>query len=354
MTKTEHTDIDSLAAKVGSFIDGMGLIEPNGSILVGVSGGADSVALLSILRELAPRDGRGYHITAAHLNHCLRDSADADGAFVEQLTEKWEIPLICERRDVAGRMKRTGEGIEEAARKIRYEFLAESAQRVGASSIAVGHHSDDNVETILHRIVRGTHLRGLAGIRPARKMEGMDAMLVRPLLDCSRGDIEDYCKRNNLSWRTDPSNSDTAFSRNFIRHDLLKLLRERMNPQADQAILRLSAAAAEAEEYLSLQAESILRRATFSKLSGPSGSFVLNRRVLVRHHTVIRTCVLRLALERLGVPMRTVGAEKLCTLDQLLRGEGPSAVSLPGGFSARREQKTVTIAKNQSTNPQEP
>lgn len=359
----KHRDPDCLIRSVATFIDEQSLIAPGAAVVVGVSGGADSVALLAILVELAARAEQGYALTAAHLHHGLRESADADEAFVRELADRWRIPLISERWDVSARAEAAGEGLEAAGRRLRYEFLTEVSARVGAACVAVGHHADDNVETVLHRIIRGTHLHGLAGIRPARRLAGSQVMLVRPLLRARRAEIERYCRRAGIAWRTDPTNAEVRFRRNFIRHELLVLLRDRLNPRADEAILRLAEAAADADAYLTAQAEELLNSAKAGGNStdqaegptgrkhGPPGPLLLDCDLLGSQPPVIQTCAMRIALERIGVPMRTVDAAKLSELAGLLVADGQQTVPLPGGYLARRRGGNLAIEPPQPNRP---
>ena len=179
---TEPRQNNCLTESVARFIDARRLIEPAGGVVVAVSGGCDSVALLAVLRELADRPGCKWQLTVAHLNHGLRKEADADAEFVAELADKWHMACVVERVDVAAEARRTGRGIEEAGRSLRYDFLSATAAKLAAACVAVGHHADDNVETVLSRILRGTHLRGLAGMPAIRKLQGCDIMLIRPLL----------------------------------------------------------------------------------------------------------------------------------------------------------------------------
>ena len=340
--QAKHREADGLVRSVATFIDEQSLIAPRAGVVVGVSGGADSVALLAILRELAADAARGYSLTAAHLHHGLRDSADADEAFVKELADRWRIPLVSERRDVSAGAESAGEGIEAAGRRLRYEFLGEVAAGAGAACVAVGHHADDNVETVLHRLIRGTHLHGLAGIRPSRRLGASDVMLVRPLLRVRRAEIERYCRQADIAWRTDPTNAEVRFRRNFIRHELLGLLRERLNPRADEAILRLAEAAADADAYLTAQANKVLDVAG-EPADGAPGALSLDCGLLGSQPHVIQTCAMRIALEAIGVPMRTVDAEKLNELAELLAGADRQAVPLPGGYLARRRGDNLIL-----------
>jgi len=199
-------------------------------ITVALSGGADSVCLLHILLQL--KDKLGITLYAAHLNHCIRgEEADRDEAFVKSVCEKWNIPLFCERTDVPLFAQKEKLSLELAARQIRYEFL----ERVrGNGVIATAHNADDNLETIIFNLTRGTALKGLCGIPAVRDK------IVRPLLFCTRQQIEEYCSENNLHFVTDSTNLSDDYTRNKIRHNVVPILKT-LNPAIEDAVARTAA-----------------------------------------------------------------------------------------------------------------
>jgi len=217
------------------------------TVLVAVSGGGDSVALLCGLAALRlPGEGR---LIAAHVNHKLRGvDSDADQAFVEQLC--WQLDLPCEVATAAvdptagGR----GRGIEDLARKARYTELEEIAGRVGARFVITAHTADDQAETILHRILRGTGLRGLSGMSRTRRLG--PATLLRPLLGMGRAELAAYLSDRQQPFRTDSSNCEVRFTRNRIRKELLPLLAAQYNPTVVKALLRLGDLAGESQTLI--------------------------------------------------------------------------------------------------------
>jgi len=235
------------------------------AVVVGVSGGPDSLCLLHLLLRLQKEYGLQVH--AAHLNHRLRGAeAEADADYVAQLSEEWGLPVHIEAQDVAALAAQRRLAIEEAARQARYAFLARTALRVGARKIAVGHNADDQVETVLMHWLRGSGMAGLRGMQfrsrlgalrlrgehlenasAARKLQ-----LIRPLLEIRRADIEAYCTANNLEPRFDHSNLDTTYYRNRLRHELLPYL-ETFNPCIKEVILRSSSVLAADYDYLRQQ-----------------------------------------------------------------------------------------------------
>ncbi|MBI1320633.1 MAG: tRNA lysidine(34) synthetase TilS [Candidatus Hydrogenedens sp.] len=202
-------------------------------VLVACSGGADSVGLLHALVAL------GYSVQAAHFNHQTRaGGSDADEAFVRDLCAALGVPLHVDTADVGAEARTCGESFEVCARRLRYAFLERCAVEIGCAVIATGHHADDQAETVLFRLLRGTGVSGLAGIPPVRLLG--DCRVVRPLLDCHRADIESWLKAQGHAWQEDESNADPRFLRNRIRHRLLPLLRAEYNPAIDAALIRLA------------------------------------------------------------------------------------------------------------------
>ena len=229
---------DRFVSHVQTWLERHRLLLPDARWVVGVSGGPDSTVLLRVMLALKEHENLGWSIQAAHLNHGLRGSdADADAAFVERLADRLGVAAHSARIDIAGQ----GGASEEAARRERYAFLERIAVQTGSAYIAVGHHADDNAETILHRICRGTGLRGLAGmpgIRPVRP--GSAVQLVRPLLSQRRAEIEQLCDINEWETRVDSSNLTGQFMRGRIRNSILPALRESINPNVSEALLRLA------------------------------------------------------------------------------------------------------------------
>lgn len=330
-------------ATVEKSIDAWELIPRRAGVLVAVSGGADSVALLAALRELAGRGGRQWRLGVAHLHHGLRASADGDEAFVVDLSGRWGLPCVTDRCDVPGEAARRGRGVEETARMLRYEFLREAAERTGATCVAVGHHADDNVETVLHRMMRGTHLRGLSGMPSTRTLGGSPVRLVRPLLGCRRADVEVFCRVCRLEWRHDETNDNRHYRRNFIRHGLLPLLRREF-PGVDEALLRLATTAGRAEARLAGEGGQALAEALREE---SPGRVAMDAAAMERCDAVIRVYALREACERAGVPQRSMTAERLDELGALAEGV-LRTVALPGGFVARRWGGTIVVAVEDS------
>ena len=225
-------------------------------VMVGVSGGADSVALMHALRQLRTDNALGS-VLVAHFDHNLRPDSAEDGEFVAKLARQagWEFITARAQTDPDG-----PDASEAAAREQRYAFFRSAADRVGARYLALAHTKNDNIETILHRILRGTGLRGLAGIARTRRLSEMTT-IVRPLLDVSRQDVLAFLKSIEQDFRTDPTNQSLAYTRNRIRHELLPHLREHYNQNVGEGLLRLAEHAADGHRALADSASELLEEA---------------------------------------------------------------------------------------------
>ena len=205
------------------------LLPREGLVLCAVSGGADSVYLLARLQE------RGYRVAAAHYNHGLRGAeSDRDEAFVRDLCREWGAPFYAEKGDVAALAAREHMGVEQAARQARYDFLERTADALDAAVIATAHTADDNAETVLLHLARGTGLKGLGGIPPRR------GRIVRPMLDVTRAQVEGYLRAHGIPWMEDSTNGSDDYARNRVRHGAVPVL-ETVNPAFARAVGRMTA-----------------------------------------------------------------------------------------------------------------
>ncbi len=255
----------SLSEKVCAFTAEKALFSAPSTVVVGVSGGADSMALLHLLHTWRNGDVR---VVAVHIHHGLRgEEADRDEALVREFCAQNRIAYVCERvqvREVANEM---GVGEEEAGRRVRYEVFEHVRVAENADVIATAHTADDNAETVLMHILRGSGVGGLCGI-PAKR-----GYIVRPLLDCTRADIEAYCAENGIPYIVDSTNNDRSYTRNRVRHQLLPLMRE-MNPSVASALARLRASAAQDEAYFVERARHALSDARCEDGSFLRASFI--------------------------------------------------------------------------------
>lgn len=236
LMNTAQEVLVSFLQRVGETMHRHRMVRRGERILVAVSGGADSVAMLDALVRLAPEEGFG--LVVAHFNHGLRGAeADADEAHVAALARHYGLEFTAGRGDVAAAARLEGRGLEAAARKLRHDFLRAAASQHGCGIIALGHTASDRVETFLLHLLRGTGLAGLQGMRPVRRP------FIRPLIALWRAQVEEYCRAAGLQWRTDATNRDARrFLRNKIRHELLPTLEREYGPGVAEAILRCAEA----------------------------------------------------------------------------------------------------------------
>ncbi|SCI27644.1 tRNA(Ile)-lysidine synthase [uncultured Clostridium sp.] len=237
--------------KVLSFMKKNHMTDRGDSVLAAVSGGADSVCLLWLLHEMAAE--LGIKVFAFHMNHGIRGAeADRDEQFVMELCERLNIPLTVAHEKVEEYAAERGLSGEEAGRILRYHHLGETAEKYQCAKIAVAHHEDDDAETVLLNLFRGSGLAGLSGIRPVREN------IIRPLLCVSRKEIEGYLNEQELSWCEDSTNKENDYTRNKIRNELLPWVTENINSRAAEHILAVSEFAAQADAYFEMEAERIL------------------------------------------------------------------------------------------------
>lgn len=306
-------------------------------VLVGVSGGADSVALLCGLAEL--RSEFGYHLTVAHLDHMLRGGASAaDAVWVQALSDRWDVPCIREEFDVQAQHRDTKQTLEEAARQARYDFFQRAASEQHCTELAVAHTADDQAETVLHHILRGTGLAGLRGI-PAERRLTPELRLIRPLLEIRRSEIESWLAERSQDFRHDETNCDPAFTRNRLRHRLLPLLEAEFNPQLIPALLRLGQQAGETEDVLTHFAELHLQSAL--RESSSERCRLDCEALAMKPLAFRRVCLIQLWRQHAWPRQRmTFGHwNQLAELIEKRRG----ALSLPHGLSARRQQDGLTV-----------
>src|SRR5262245_11821346 len=229
------------------------------SIVAAVSGGADSVALLDALARFQRSAGQPGSIIVAHLNHQLRgEESDEDEAFVRDLADRLRLPVFTERIAVAERAKEEKENLEAVARRLRYEFLLRVAEARGAKIVFTAHTLDDQAETILMRLIRGSGAEGLRGVHQVVVLNET-VKLVRPMLQITRAEVIEHCDHYNLAYRSDSSNFSRDFTRNRIRLELLPVM-ETFNPRVKQSLARASESGARDEDYLRAVAVEILAR----------------------------------------------------------------------------------------------
>ncbi|MCK6456075.1 MAG: tRNA lysidine(34) synthetase TilS [Phycisphaerae bacterium] len=310
-------------------------------IVLAVSGGPDSVAMLSAIDAFNRRAEAGWRLSVAHLNHGLRGAeSDADAEFVIAIAAQRGLPCDVERLP----RRSSSHTAEDAVRRARYAFLERCARRRRATWVVVAHHADDHAETVLHRLIRGTGLRGLLGIPRVRPIAPRSRVrLVRPMLALTRTEIREYVSARRLRVREDSTNARTDVTRNFIRHRLLPLLRDELNPRSVEALRRLSEQAAWAHEFIDEVATEALRRLM---RASRRGSIVFDADGLARRPRIIRAHVVLLALQRLRAPEQKLRFEHLRAVGELAAaGRAGKRVELPGGYVATRHGDEVRITR---------
>lgn len=312
-------------------------------ILIGVSGGADSVALLRFF--CAWRENFGLKLFAAHANHQLRgEESDRDEVFVRKLCASLDVPFVCERLII----QRTADGLEADARRARYDFLTRAAETIGCRFLALAHHRDDQAETILYRILRGTGPAGLAGITKLRRLTEA-VTLVRPLLTFTRAEILDYLAAIGQKFRTDSSNFSVRLARNRLRLELLPQLRQDFNPVLDAALVRLGALAGETCRFVEAQAQRLADLCVTPFGNGlriqPNLPEVLQFTEFLptESRRFLWTELFRLLWRKNGLPQQNMGQEEWSQLAQMAMNEEESARVFPGKVRVRREEGEIWI-----------
>ena len=334
----------SLQQRVLDGIRRHALLRDGGRVVVGLSGGADSVALLCLLREIE-RDGALTVAGAAHLNHQLRGAeADADEAFCGALAARIGVPFVAERIDVTALARAQKRSIEDAARTARHAFFARAAAALGADAIAVAHTRDDQAETFLLRLIRGAGTRGLAAIQPRA------GRVIRPLLDIERDALRAYRAAHGETFREDSTNADVAIARNRIRHEVIPFLRSHFSPGITDVLAREAALARQDEEFLAAEAIKLASRIVLSDVTlsvergGGPPRLILDVAGLRDAPRALASRVAQAALERLA-GARSIHFDHIERLLSLAEAGGPGAVSLPGQ-NAVRTGAVITLRRS--------
>jgi hypoxanthine phosphoribosyltransferase len=320
------------------------LLPRGGAVVCAFSGGADSTALLRALLDLAPE--LGLAVTAAHLDHALRDGSADDAAWARERAESWNVPFATERVDWATRGGFPESNREARARDERYAFLHRVASAHGAT-IAVGHHATDRIESLLVQLLRGAGPRGLSLPR-ARREDGV----IRPLFDCSAEAVRAFLRERDIDWREDPTNTDGSNLRGRLRNGVLPLLR-RENPELERAAARTADLLAAVDDHLRAEADALLTAWTredgaAAASTTPSGEMTLDRPSGRPYDPVVLATVLRSALRRIGGNPAEIGFESIDRCVRAWRDGDRCTVDVPGGFRVSVEADTVRIAPRAS------
>ena len=330
----------NLPQKVHAYCQRHGLLKAGDRVGVAVSGGADSIALLRLLLDL--RKEMGLVASVVHFNHKLRGAdAEADEDFVANLARKFELEFHCGAGDVAALNAAKGDGIEAAARTMRYQFFRELLSNGNLDRIATAHTLDDQAETVLLRIARGAGTRGLAGIYPQLSVPGSrfsETAIVRPLLSVRRKDLESYLNEIGQTWREDKSNRDLRFARNRVRHGVLPRLERALNPSVRESLAEAAEIARAEEDYWQAQVGKLLPEiwdAAQNKLKITQ----LEQLPLATQRRIVRA-----AAESLELRLEFAHVEEILAV---VRGMERSA-NLPSGWRVERSKTSVVFCPKQS------
>lgn len=315
------------------------LIVRGESVLVAVSGGPDSVALLHLLAERAA--AWQLCLGIAHLDHGLREESARDADFIRQLAGNLALPLHTERVQVRDLQRRWHLSIEAAGRKARYQFFQETADRHGFNKVALAHHADDNAETLLLNLLRGSGRLGLGGIPPMR-----EGCFIRPLIRADRADVLDYLRRRNLPALADPSNRDNDFLRNRIRNQLIPLLEREYQPGVRAVLHRSAEALRDEEEWIETQIQPLYEQAV---VACPPGQLILDAGALRGLASAIQRRVVRAGLRFVKGDLRRIAFVHIEGILALVNRPGNGGpLHLPGGLRVQRRGTTLTIGPGDS------
>lgn len=316
------------------------------TVLLAVSGGADSVALACAMKTA--HSGGSGRLCAAHLNHQLRGSeSEADEAFVVELCRKLDIPCEVGRLPAGELAQSSPDGLEAAARKARYGFFRSTAEALGARYLVTAHTADDQAETILHRVVRGTGIAGLSGMARARRL-GPAVTLIRPFLGLRRAELLDYLRELQQPYRSDSSNDDVRFTRNLIRHRVLPQLAKQLNPGVVDALLRLGQLAGEVDGVVSHLVDDLAARCISTDAHGgveiELAALADEPRYMVRQ-------LLLFAWRQQGWPLQSMGLaqwERLAEMTREPPDNRPTPVrrqTLPGAVDAEVRDGVLRLVR---------
>lgn len=319
--------------KVLEYIDKWQMFSYGDRIVVGLSGGADSVCLFLLLCHL--KQEFNIELFNVHVHHGLRgEEADRDCSYARELSERFEVPFICVRSDVAGVAKTRGLSLEEAGRLVRYQAFEEERKRLSAQKIAVAHHGDDQVETVLYNLLRGSGLKGLCGMRPVR------GFIIRPLLCAEKREILAYLEEKGISYCQDSTNASSDYVRNRLRLEIIPSVKERINQGAAPHIRMASETAAAADDYFEAAAKRLLDRHGIAEEENGVGISV---KALTAKEPIIRQYVIRRMIALTLHSLKNVSAVHVEAVQALLLKQVGRRVQLPGGVFALRTYDELWI-----------
>ena len=317
----------NIEERVFSYIEKYNMIEAGSQVIVGISGGGDSVCLLFLLSRYQKR--RPFHLLGIHVNHGIRgQEALRDQEYAKKLCERLGVPFTVYTYSVPAIAQQEKRSLEEAGRMVRRRAFEEKAASLGKKAvIALAHHENDNAETVLHNLIRGTKAAGMGGIRPIQEI-GEGVAYIRPLLKVTREEIETYLRQQQISWMTDSTNQELEYTRNRIRHRIIPEM-EKINPKAVSHIAQVADTFQAIEEYLTGQADMLYREYVEQRENG-----YWIRKELFLEKELMQSYVIRMVLERAADKKQDLTAFHVESILSLGKGRTGASVSLPGGVLA--------------------
>lgn len=321
-----------MVKKVTEYMQKYHMLEKGDTVIVGVSGGADSVCLLSVLSDL--KETLDLTLVCAHVNHMFRETALRDEKYVQELCAGLEIPCRIKRVDVKALAEEAKLSFEEAGRKVRYGFFEELKAEYDDAKIAVAHNKGDCAETMLFHLFRGSHLKGLGGISP------VNGSVIRPLLDVEREEIEEYLQTKQIVWQTDETNASTEYARNYIRHEILPMA-DKLCPGVGRRLAETAAGLRETEDYMADRTQ----EAFIKYCQIRDGGVYISEELVSKEHAAIVSRLLYRALELISGVARDLGKVHVQELQGLFDLQSGRQISLPVGIVAYRSAGGVLVRK---------
>ena len=326
----------NIEERVFSYIEKYNMIEAGSQVIVGISGGGDSVCLLFLLSRYQKR--RNFQLLGVHVNHGIRgQEALRDQEYARKLCERLGVPFTVYTYSVPAIAQQEKRSLEETGRLVRRRAFEKKAASLGKQAvIALAHHENDNAETVLHNLIRGTKAAGMGGIRPIQEI-GKGVTYIRPLLKVTREEIETYLRQQQIPWMTDSTNQELAYTRNRIRHKIIPEM-EKINPKAVSHIAQAADTFQAIEEYLTQQADMLYREYVEQRENG-----YWIRKELFLEKELMQSYVIRMVLEQVADKKQDLTAFHVESVLSLGKGRTGAAVSLPGGVLASQVYGNLSI-----------
>ncbi len=322
-----------LQQRVSAFMNKFHMINPGEKVIIALSGGADSVCLFHMLLKM--RETMGFCVEAVHVNHMLREAAPRDEKFVKELCERKEVPLHILRADVEAVAKQKKQALEEAGRDIRYDYFAKTAKQTGAQKIAVAHHANDQAETILFHLCRGSGIEGLGGIRPVRDD------IIRPLLCLSREEIEEYLSYIGEAYVTDETNQQNVYSRNRIRNEIIPMLERQLCTETVSHMAHTGEVVWQACDFIQQQLEKAIEEC----VSEDGVRLRLELTPFAALHPYLQGEVLRESIIRFAGQKKDIAAVHVDALRNLKDLQVGSRCQLPYGIEVQKSYESLIFSK---------